>query len=476
MAPERRKTLSFRHDVNRMVDEAMNIVGLDKGIAKAIKTCNAVIKLSFPVIIKGKIEVFTGWRATHSTHRLPAKGGIRYAPNVGQDEVEALAALMSYKCAIVDVPFGGSKGGLKIDPKKYSRDEMQSITRRFARELAMKGFLSPSKNVPAPDMGTGQREMAWIVDTYKHLNSDDINYIACVTGKPVHLGGVRGRVEATGRGVQYVLREFFRHPEDVKQAGLEGGLEGKKIIIQGLGNVGYHAAKFLSEQDGAKIIAIVERDGAIIDERGLDVQAVCDHMVASQNGIKDYGNGAKYLEDGMKALEIECDILIPAAVEEVIDEKNAPLIKAKIVAEAANGPTTFAGNQILIERGITVLPDVFMNAGGVIVSYFEWVRNLSHMRFGRMEKRLDEIRGGHIIKALEESTGKKTPDWVMKELSKGADELDLVNSGLDDTMCLAYQHIRELMKTNEKVNDYRTAAYVIAIEKIARSYIEIGVY
>jgi glutamate dehydrogenase (NAD(P)+) len=295
---------SFSLSVSRMAERAFEAVGLDTGVAGAIKACDAVLQVRFPVEVRGRIETFTGWRAVHSAHRLPSKGGIRFAPIVDQDEVEALAALMTYKCAIVDVPFGGSKGGLLIDPREYDRNEMQLITRRFTRELVRKGFLSPATNVPAPDMGTGEREMAWIMDTYRTLNPEDINHAACVTGKPVAHGGIRGRVEATGRGVVFALREFFRHPDDAKSAGLSGNLEGKRIIVQGLGNVGYHAAKFLEEEDGAKIIAIIERDGAIVDETGLSIQAVHEHIIET-GGITGFG-GAKHLEDGRAALELDC--------------------------------------------------------------------------------------------------------------------------------------------------------------------------
>ncbi len=474
MAPSKSKTMSFSESVDAMMDRAMSALDLDPGVAAAIKGCNAVLEVRFPVEIKGRIEVFTGWRAVHSIHRLPVKGGIRYAPNVNQDEVEALAALMTYKCAIVDAPFGGSKGGLHIDPKNYERDEMKRITRRFAHELATRGFLSPSTNVPAPDMGTGQREMAWIMDTYKHLYPNDINYAACVTGKPVHSGGVFGRVEATGRGVQYALREFFRHPSDVKEAGFDGELEGKSVIVQGLGNVGYHAAKFLSEEDGAKVIAVIERDGAVINPDGLEIEQLKAYLIDS-GGVKGFA-GSTFVADGAKVLEEECDILIPAAFEGVIHKGNAKFIKAKLIAEAANGPVTYDADIILNERNVSIIPDAYLNAGGVLVSYFEWVRNLSHMRFGRMERRAEELRGRHIIKALEEATGHEMPDWVLKELSHGDDELDLVRSGLDDSMRLAFQSIRDVRAENDLVHDYRTAAYVIAIEKIARSYIDIGVF
>ncbi len=278
---------SFRESVNLMVDKAISVIKLDAGTAKAIKACNAVLQVQFPVKIRGKIEVFTGWRATHSTHRLPSKGGIRYAPYINQDEVEALAALMTYKCAIVNVPFGGSKGGLIIDPAQYGRDELELITRRFTLELVRKGFLSPATNVPAPDVGTGQREMAWIADTYKHLNPEDINQIACVTGKPVYHGGIEGRVEATGRGIQYALREFFRHPQDVKNANMQGSLDGKTCVVQGLGNVGYHAAKFLSEEDGVKITAVIERDGALISDDGINIEDVYQHIIKHKT-IKNF--------------------------------------------------------------------------------------------------------------------------------------------------------------------------------------------
>jgi len=466
----------FRKSVERMVDEALKLTGLEKGICDAIKGNNAVIKIKFPVNIKGKVEIFTGWRATHSIHRLPAKGGIRYAMAVDQGEVEAMAALMTYKCAIVDVPFGGSKGGLKIDPRKYERDELQRITRRFARELATSGFLSPAMNVPAPDMGTGQREMAWIADTYKHLYPNDIDYNACVTGKPVHMGGIRGRVEATGRGVQYVLQEFFRHPSDVAEAGMEGGLDGKRVVIQGLGNVGYHAAKFLQEEDGVKVVGIVERDGGLVCDSGISIEDVHEYLVRDgSNGVKGFPD-AEYVEDGESVLEKECDILIPAALEGVLHKDNAPRIKARLIAEAANGPTTYEADKILNEMGVVILPDAFVNAGGVVVSYFEWVRNLNHIRFGRMERRIEEMRGRDTARAIEEATGHKLSPNVIEELGHGADELDLVRSGLADTMCDAYKEIRRVRRDTPGIHSYRIAAFYIAVNKIAKSYLDIGVY
>ena len=463
---------SFLQSVNQMFDQAAATLDLEPGLAEAIKVCRGVYQVSFPVKIRGEYRLFTGWRAVHSEHRLPTKGGIRYAPVVDQDEVEALAALMSYKCAVVDVPFGGSKGGLCIDPKEYTPEELERITRRFAQELARRGFISPSLNVPAPDMGTSGREMAWIADEYRRLYPGEIDAIACVTGKPVTQSGIRGRVEATGRGVQYGLREFFRHRDDAARAGLDGDLAGKRVVVQGLGNVGYHTAKFLQEEDGCKIVAILEREGVLYSDAGLNVEDVAGHrrVHGSMQGFP----GARYEPNGRAALEAECDILIPAALENQITAENAPRVRAKLVAEAANGPVTFAADACLRARGVVMLPDFYLNAGGVTVSYFEWIKNLSHIRFGRMERRLDELRGGRIVEVIEAVVGRKVPGELAAKLTVGADELDLIRSGLDDTMRRAYQEIREVWHARPQVQDLRTAAYVVAIEKIARSYLEMG--
>ena len=459
---------SFRQSVDLMVDRAIEVIGLDEGTAAAIKSCDSVLQVKFPVKIRDKIEVFTGWRAVHSTHRLPAKGGIRFAPVADQDEVEALAALMTYKCALVDVPFGGSKGGLLIDPAKFSRDEMERITRRFTLELVRKGFLNPATNVPAPDVGTGQREMAWIADTYKHLNPEDINYLACVTGKPVHHGGIAGRVEATGRGVQYALREFFRNAHDMQRAGLSGSLSGKRVIIQGLGNVGYHAAKFLTEEDGVRVIAVIERDGVISNDDGVVIEDLYRH-VCEHRTIEGFAGG-NFNPNGQAALESDCDILIPAALEGQITADNAPRISTRLLVEAANGPVTFDADRILNERGIVVLPDIYVNAGGVTVSYFEWIRNISHIRFGRMQRRHDEARSTQVAKLLEEISGTNLSDDSRREFVRGADEIDLVRSGLDDTMRLAYQEM------SKELNENAAVAFVVAVKKLARTYLDIGIY
>ncbi|MCG5524836.1 Glu/Leu/Phe/Val dehydrogenase [Ectothiorhodospira haloalkaliphila] len=472
--PTATRSGSFQQNVALMLDRALKEVKLEPGADRALKSCNATLQVSFPIKLRGEVRTFTGWRAVHSTHRLPAKGGLRFSPTVDQDDTEALAALMTYKCAIVDVPFGGSKGGLCIDPTQYDRDEMELITRRFARELARRGFLSPATNVPAPDVGTGQREMAWILDTYKNLYPEDINYVGCVTGKPVDLGGMPGRLEATGRGIQYALREFFRHPAEVQAAGLQGSLEGKRIIVQGLGNVGYHAAKFLQEEDGARIVGIIEREGALVDERGLSVEAVRCYM--NEHGTVLGYPDARFVDKGASVLAEDCDVLIPAALEGVIHKDNAESIRAPLIIEAANGPITYEADEILRGKGTVILPDIYANAGGVVVSYFEWIRNLSHIRFGRLQRRLDETRGEHIVSALEMMSGEKTPAWMRENLIRGAEEVDLVRSGLDDAMRVAFQEIARFRREGGRHLDYRTAAYALAVTRINLGSLDLGAY
>ena len=470
MLPE--TSAGFLGSVNRVFDRAVALLDLPPGLPQQIKACNAICQVRFSAKVDGGYRMYRGYRAIHSDHRLPTKGGLRYAPMVDQQEMEALAAIMSYKCALVDVPFGGAKGGLAIDPKAHTEYELEQVTRRFTEELARKRFIGPSVDVPAPDMGTGPREMAWIADTYQTLHPEDINALACVTGKPPSQGGIEGRADATGRGIQYGIREFFRHKEDVKRAGLRGGLEGKRVILQGLGNVGYHTAKLLSEEDGARVVGIAERDGALFDEGGLDVDAVAAYK--QEHGKIAGFPGGTFAEDSRGALEGDCDILVPAAMENQITEENAPRIRARLIAEGANGPTTFEASDVLTRLGKVVLPDLYLNAGGVTVSYFEWIKNLSHMRFGRMERRFDELRGQRIIELVEATTGKKVPPAHRRSIRRGATAVDLVRSGLDDTMRTAYQAIREPWLARDDVPDLRTSAFLVAIEKIARYYLEMA--
>lgn len=466
---------SFRDSVNILFDRACEYMDMTDGLREKIKVVNSTYTVRFGVKLRGEIVTFTGYRSVHSEHAEPVKGGIRYAMSVNQDEVEALAALMTYKCALVEVPFGGSKGGLRINPLDWEEDELERITRRFAYELIKRDLINPSQNVPAPDMGTGEREMAWIADQYRRMATTDIDARACVTGKPLNAGGIRGRVEATGRGVQYAIRDFFRHEEDVQISGLSSGLAGKRVIVQGLGNVGFHAAKFLSEEDDCKITAVIERDGAIVDENGIDIEALSAH-IREHHGVKLYDHG-HYVEDGSKVLEMDCDILIPAALEAVINRNNAANIQAPLIVEAANGPITSGGDEILRKKGTVIIPDMYANAGGVTVSYFEWVKNLSHMRFGRMQRREEEARHIMLIDEIENVTGKKLAEGFKKKFITGADELTLVRSGLDDTMRGAYANMRELWHDKRKHHDgydLRTAAFMIAIDRVSASYRTLG--
>ncbi len=463
---------TFRDSVDIMFNKAVRLLDLPEGLEQKIRVCNSTYKVNFGVKLRGKIYTFTGYRSVHSEHKEPVKGGIRFATSVDQNEVEALAALMTYKCALVEAPFGGSKGGLHIDPREWEADELERITRRFAYELIKRDLINPSQNVPAPDMGSGEREMAWIADQYRRMNTTEIDSDACVTGKPLNAGGIAGRVEATGRGVQYALREYFRHPEDVREAGMEGTLEGKTIIVQGLGNVGFHAAKFLSEDDGAKITAVLEFDGSIENDDGIDIEALKQHIVEN-GGVKGF-KGGKYHEPSFALLEKECDILIPAAMEGVINAENADRIKSKLIIEAANGPITATADEVLNKKGVITIPDMYANAGGVTVSYFEWVKNLSHIRFGRMQRRQEEERHIKLIGEIESMIGKSFSDNFKKDYIKGAGELELVRSGLDDTMRSSYQSMREVWRSRKDVDNLRIAAYLVAIDRVAHAYASKG--
>ncbi len=468
------KPYSFFQSVEKSFDKAAKFTKWDLGILQQIKACNNILQLRFPLKRdNGEIEVIEAYRVQHSQHKTPCKGGIRFSEEVNQDEVMALAALMTYKCAIVNVPFGGGKGGIKINPKNYSVYELEKITRRYTSELVKKNFIGPGIDVPAPDYGTGEREMAWIVDTYSSLKPGDIDAAGCVTGKPVSQGGVRGRKEATGLGVFFGIREVCNMVEVMKEVGLEPGIKNKTVIVQGLGNVGYHAAKFFRE-GGAKVIAISEYEGAITNPEGLNEEEVWLHRKKT-GSILNFP-GATNFENTSDALEAECDILIPAALENVINGENAQRIKAKIVGEAANGPCTPEADEIFIKKGILCVPDMYLNAGGVTVSYFEWLKNLSHVRYGRMEKRFTENLNTNIIIQVEELTGKNVSDQARKIILHGPEEIDLVHSGLEETMIAATREIMEIWRGNDEIPDMRTAAYVSALNKVGTSYAELGIF
>jgi glutamate dehydrogenase (NAD(P)+) len=464
---------SFFESVERSFDKAAKFTSWDPGVLEQIKVCNSVYQMRFPVRIGDRIEVIEAYRVQHSHHKTPCKGGIRFSLEVNQDEVMALAALMTYKCAIVNVPFGGGKGGLKIDPKKYTVYELEKITRRYTAELIKKNFIGPGTDVPAPDYGTGAREMAWILDTYVAMHPGEVDAAGCVTGKPVSQGGVRGRTEATGLGVYYGIREVCNMQDVMAKLGLTTGLAGKTVVVQGLGNVGYHCAKYFRE-GGCKVIAIAEFEGAIYNADGLNEEEV--FKFRKENGSLLNFPGSKTLVKNTDALELECDILLPSALENVINGENAPRVKAKIIGEAANGPLTPEADENFAARNILVVPDMYLNAGGVTVSYFEWLKNLSHVRYGRLEKRFQENLNKHILGQIEELTGKSVSAIERNFIEHGADEVDLVHSGLEETMITATREIMEIWKSNPQIPDMRTAAYVCAINKVATSYAELGIF
>jgi glutamate dehydrogenase (NAD(P)+) len=463
----------FYRDVVSYFDKAAALTDFEPGLLQQIKICNSIYKFYFPLEVDGKLEVIQGIRVQHSHHKTPTKGGIRYSEFVNEDEVKALATLMTFKCAVVDVPFGGAKGGIKVNPFQYSPRQLEKITRRYTTELIKKSMIGAGIDVPAPDYGSGSREMAWIADTYATFKYDDINALGCVTGKPLGQGGIHGRTEATGQGLYFGVREALSSVEDMKELGLTPGISGKRIIVQGLGNVGYYSALFCSEGGGI-IIGISEREGGIYNKDGLDVDAVFKHRKAS-GSILNFP-GAKNITDPISMLEMECDILIPAALENQITKDNAPNIKAKVIAEGANGPVTKNAEVILNQRKIMIIPDLYLNAGGVTVSYFEWLKNLSHVRFGRMDKRFKEMNSNELVTAVESITGKNLDLKQRKVLTHGADEIDLVRSGLEETMIFAYNEIREIKVNDKRIDDLRTAAFVSGIRKLGVSYQALGIF
>jgi glutamate dehydrogenase (NAD(P)+) len=463
---------NFFEQVNKNFDKAAAYTKFDKGILSQIKMCNTVYHVSFPLRRDdGSVEVIEGWRVEHSHHKMPTKGGIRYSHKVDEDETMALAALMSYKCALVDVPFGGAKGGVKISTRAYSESELERITRRYTFELVKKGFIGPGVDVPAPDYGTGAREMGWILDTYRQMK-DDLNAEACVTGKPIQQGGIRGRTEATGRGVYFGIREAVSVKKDMDALGMEPGIEGKTFCVQGLGNVGYHASKYMTEA-GAKLIGVAEIEGAIYDPAGIDLEALMTYRKET-GSIIGFGTSKELSENAM-IFEMECDIMIPAALESQITAENADKVKAKIIAEAANGPVTADAHETMKNRGALIIPDTYLNAGGVVVSYFEWLKDIQHVRYGRMNKKFDEGSLLKIVRELESISGKTYDAEDLQRLTYGAGEADLVDSGLEETMITAYHQITDIREQHD-LNDLRTAAFINAIQKIGIMYEQMGIF
>lgn len=471
------KVLSFYESVELYFDKAAPHTSLQQGLLDQIKVCNAVFRMHFPVKIGKEVRVFEAYRVQHSHHRTPTKGGIRYSMHVTQDEVMALAALMSYKCAIVDVPFGGAKGGVKINPWDYSPSQLERITRRYTSELVKRNLIGPAIDVPAPDYGTGPREMAWIYDTYRAFKGEDIDAAGCVTGKPVTQQGVAGRTEATGRGVYYGIREACSFKEDMAKLGMEPGTAGKRMIVQGLGNVGSYTAKIAQDEGDMLIVGVGEVEGAVYNPKGMDIHALLKFREET-GSILGFPGASVSLEkaDREKVLEMDCDILVPAALESVITMENAKRIKAKIIAEAANGPVSAPAQELLLKAGVIIIPDVYLNAGGVTVSYFEWLKNLSHIRFGRMDKRFNQSQNEDMLRLVEKMTGRSANEKELAMIARGADEIDLVRSGLEETMITSYQQIRDLWKRKRKIEDLRTAAFVVAIEKISNDYQSLGIF
>jgi len=468
------KQASFFESVQRNFDKAAIHTGLPKGLTDQIKVCNAVYQMKFPVKIGGRYEVIEAYRVQHSHHRTPTKGGIRFSSHVNQDEVMALAALMTYKCAIVDVPFGGSKGGVKVSPRNYSVSQLERITRRYTVELIRKNFIGPSVDVPAPDYGTGEREMAWILDTYQTFKGGEIDAVGCVTGKPVNQHGIAGRTEATGRGVFYGLREYCLQKSEMKALDLTPGIEGKTMVIQGLGNVGSYAGIISQEEGGVKVIGVSEIEGTIVSDDNIDIKELIAYRKANKTILGFPGTTP--LKDRKDWVGLECDILVPAALESQIHRDNAKKVKAKIIGEAANGPITADAEEILLKKGIVIIPDMYLNAGGVTVSYFEWLKNLSHMRFGRMDKRFNQNKNMGIIGTVEKLTGKTLTNREKAQIARGADEVDLVRSGLEETMVSSFYQIHDTLKKRKNIEDYRTAAFVTALNKVANDYMTLGVF
>jgi glutamate dehydrogenase (NAD(P)+) len=372
----------------------------------------------------------------------------------------------------VNVPFGGAKGGVRIDPAKQSPAFLERLTRRYTHELIRKRFIGPEVDVPAPDLGTGEREMAWICDTYKSHGEDSLNALASVTGKPIALHGIPGRIEATGVGVAMALEHFLSVPEDVRVLGMDPGLANKRVVVQGFGKVGSHAARAVVERGGT-VVAVSERGGAVYNRDGLDLDDLFEHHQGS-GGLLGFP-GAEDLASVDAALELDCDILIPAAVEHAITRENAPRIRAQVIVEAANGPVDAEADAILQEAGKIIVPDIYANAGGVVVSYFEWVKNLSHISYERMTRRYQQMANDRLLHILQHVTKSELSPADRELLCQAPDEIDFVRTALENTMARSYQKIRDQWKSRD-LPDLRRSAYLVAAENVGSAYLQSGIY
>lgn len=465
---------AFLESVDTYFSRAAALTALDPGLLEQVRSCNSVYRMRFPVQRDdGSIQVVEAFRAEHSYHRLPVKGGIRFSADATLDETIALAALMTYKCAILGVPFGGAKGAVRIDPHSASPSFRERVTRRYTTELIRKNFIGPDIDVPAPDYGTGEQEMAWIADTYKSLNLNGSNHLACVTGKPISLHGIAGRRQATGLGVYYGIRDYLEDPDLAKACGLTPGVAGKRVIIQGLGNVGYHTGVSLSREGGAIITAIAERHGGVFNNNGLDVEDVFTYLRG--NGTLRGYSKAQFVENPMSLLEEDCDILVPAALEEQITTENAPRIRARLVAEAANGPVNHAADAILRQRGVAILPDVYLNGGGVTVSYFEWLKNRAGVSFDRMISRHEELIKRELLQEIQRLVDKSIPPDRLARLIQGPGEEELVTSALELSMRRALHRLVEIWR-RENISDLRTTCYFLAIKRVSAAYQTSGIF
>jgi len=462
--------------VKEYFDRASQHLDIDEGELELVKGCDAALRVTFPFKRKdGTVEVIQGYRTHHSRHRLPVKGGMRFSSTVDLQEIEGMAAMMTIKCAVSDVPFGGGKGGIRIDPRAYSEKELERIVRRFTTELAKKAFIGPGRDVPGPDLGTGSREMGWMADTYvKLFGATDIHAYGVTTGKPSSMGGIEGRQEATGLGVYYALREVMSDEEVMSRAGLgelaQANVVGRSYIVQGFGKVGFHAALFISRA-GGKIIGVSDHTCGILCHEGLDPEELMKHkrQHGSVDGfLPDDKLDACFRGDNVgKLLECETDVLVLAAFQQQIHSGNAHDIRAKIIVEAANGPITPAAEDILeIENGSVIIPDVVASAGGLTVSYFEWLKALSNVRYGRLTKKWEERSKLMMIEAWEDIGG-TIDENKRARLLQGPSERDIVFSGLADSIIVASQ---DTIATSKRLNcNLRQAAYVNAISKIRES-------